>query len=77
MKGEQNTQSLAILTGDTYEFRGRLKADGWRWDPSRKAWTKIGEWTDSDHVLRSVRSIGGIRNRGDFSAMVDRSKAKG
>lgn len=63
---------LAILTGDTFEFRGRLKAY-WTWDTGRKAWTRTADDSETpDSILRDyVRGIGGIRNRGSFSVAIE------
>ena len=58
---------IAILTGSTFPVRAILKANGWTWDESRKAWTMADDWDDEAHVERRVRGYGGIRNRGVFS----------
>ena len=58
----------ALLTGDTFRFKDILKSHGWRWDAENKGWTKAAEWNDEADVISSVRSYGGIRNRGSFSA---------
>jgi hypothetical protein len=56
----------AYLLGDTYCIKGSIKAGGWRWDPGRKAWYMDGEWDDEAHVMRRVRGLAGVRNRGSF-----------
>lgn len=38
-----------ILTGNTYSIRESLKKDGFRWNPTRKAWTRSFE--DNDELL--------------------------
>jgi hypothetical protein len=58
----------ALLTGDTFRFKDILKSKGWRWDAENKGWTKAAEWDDEADVIYSVRSYGGIRNRGSFTA---------
>ncbi len=60
----------AYLTGDTYPVREKLKTRGWKWDAEQKAWTKTADWGDPEDVVNTVRSYGGIRNRGSFSATI-------
>ena len=62
---------IACLSGDTYRFRDIIKADGWKWDAYECAWWKDADWTDEDHVIRSVRGCAGIRNRGSFFARLE------
>jgi hypothetical protein len=65
---------LAILTGDTYQFRGQIKADGeWKWDAGRKAWIRtVADDYSAEMVERIyVRSINGIRNRGNFTVTLE------
>lgn len=38
-----------IVTGNTYPLRESLKKDGFRWNPSSKAWTK--NFNDTDEFL--------------------------
>jgi len=66
-KPEAAEMKRAYLLGDTYCVRGSIKAGGWRWDPGRKAWYMDGEWDDEAHVMRRVRGLAGVRNRGSFS----------
>ena len=64
--------ATAYLTGDTFPVRGRLQGAGWRWDASRKAyWKRVSADTTPDDVIRNVRLIGGIRNRGRFAATIE------
>ena len=63
----QTTTKLAVLTGDTFRFKSILKANGWKWDAARTAWTLADDWSDEAHVMRRVRGYAGIRNRGTFS----------
>lgn len=65
------TKTKAILTGDTFRFRGILKDHGWKWDPDAKAWTKEHTWKDEDHVITTIRGYGGIRNRGTFDVALE------
>jgi|DEB0MinimDraft_10_1074344.scaffolds.fasta_scaffold118368_2 hypothetical protein len=57
----------ALLTGDTFRFRGILKDKGWKWNAEERAWSKAADWRDEAEVIATVRSYGGIRNRGSFS----------
>jgi len=63
---------LAILSGNTFQFRDRLKAY-WTWDAARKVWTMPVEDTDTpESILRQyVRQLPGIRNRGDFAVTIE------
>jgi hypothetical protein len=57
----------AILTGDTFRHKAGLKGDGWKWSPERKAWTReVAEDATPEDVIRDVRLIPGVRNRGGF-----------
>lgn len=67
----QTTKRTAVLTGDTFPVKGILKANGWKYDADRKAWTLADDWDDKAHVIRRVRSYGGIRNRGNFAATIE------
>lgn len=67
------TDRKAWLSGDTYMVREILSSHGWRWDPSAHAYWKIADWNDEADVIRTIRGYGGIRNRGTFSARVERS----
>ena len=57
----------AYITGSTYPFRCIFASHGWRWEPTRKAWSKSANWRDESDVVRRVRMYAGIRNRGQFS----------
>lgn len=57
----------AYLVGDTYTIRAALKAGGWKWDASRKAWYMDGEWASEEHVAMRVHALPGVRNRGSYS----------
>jgi hypothetical protein len=57
----------AYLLGETYTIRAALKAGGWKWDASRKAWYKDAAWEDPGSVEMWVRLLPGVRNRGSFS----------
>lgn len=63
---------LAILTGDTFQVRARLK-DYWTWDARRKVWTLPVDDTDTPETImrQYVRNLPGIRNRGDFTVMIE------
>ena len=64
--------TTAYLTGSgAYLCRAILKDKGWRWDADRKAWYKTAEWEDEADVIATVRSYGGIRNRGTFAATIE------
>ena len=62
-----------VVSGDTYRFRERFKKAGWKWNPSKEGWMppETPETEDPERgakmVLSMVRSIDGIRNRGDFT----------
>ena len=74
LKGDTMTTATiktARLSGDTYNVRAILKSHGWQWDGDENVWTKDAAWTDESDVISSVRSYGGIRNRGSFSATID------
>lgn len=74
---------LAILTGDTYRFRDRIREDRdrsgartWTWDADRKAWTRALRDADADMTSdqvesRYVRSIPGIGNRGSLTVTIE------
>ena len=66
-KPEAAEMKRAYLLGGTYCVRGALKAGGWKWDKAKKAWYMDGEWDDEAHVMRRVRGLAGVRNRGTFS----------
>ena len=54
----------ALVTGDTFKVKDKLKSAGWKWVPESKGWTKDvnAEW-DARMVENDIRDIGGIRNR--------------
>ena len=59
----------AKITGTTYEFRSRLKRAGYEWDG--EAWTcDYASKPTEKRAIADVRAIGGIRNRGEFSAEI-------
>lgn len=63
------TTYIAILTGDTFRFRDRIKGEGWRWDAERRAWTQpISQETYHAGADKwrhhMVNAIPGIGNRG-------------
>jgi hypothetical protein len=61
----------AILSGDTYQFREILKRVGWKYDGDAKTWRKAVDATSkAEDVLRQVKGLGGIRNRGNLSVTV-------
>jgi len=64
-------ESKAILTGGTYMVRQRLAAKGWRWDAERKAYVKVAQWDSPADVIRTVRMYPGVRNRGNFAAILE------
>ena len=65
-KPEAAEMKRAYLLGDTYCVRGALKSAGCKWDAQKKAWYMDGEWDDESHVMRRVRGLAGVRNRGSF-----------
>lgn len=62
------TTKIAVLTGQTYDYRRPLQAGGWKWDAPRKAWTRAVAEGDTEQWIMSryVRALNGIRNRGEF-----------
>lgn len=62
---------MAIITGDTYMIRHSLKSGGWVWDDEAKVWTKpTTADADESDVLRGVRMLAGVRNRGNFTVSI-------
>ena len=64
---ETSAIRTALLTGDTFRFKDILKGKGWKWNAEERAWAKATDWRDEAEVITTVRSYGGIRNRGSFS----------
>lgn len=61
----------AILSGDTFQFREILKRAGWQYDGETKTWRKaVAADSKAEDVLRQVRGLGGIRNRGNLSVTI-------
>ena len=58
------TRKMALVTGNTFTVKEKLKGAGWRWVPESKGWTKDvpADW-DAGQVETDIRGIGGIRNR--------------
>lgn len=58
------TRKMALVTGNTFTVKDKLKGAGWKWVPEAKGWTKDvpAEW-DASQVETDIRGIGGIRNR--------------
>lgn len=70
-----------LITGDTYEYKGALKRDGgYYWDGARGAWVqkRVPEFEGVEELAKrardELRSVNGIRNRGNFTATVVDSK---
>jgi len=73
---ERKTGNMVLVTGDTYQYRGFFRKCGWNWNGAQRAWqpTKV-EWQEDPNdtargVLQEIRSINGIRNRGNFVVTV-------
>lgn len=68
--------ATAILSGDTYQFREILKRAGWQFDNTTKTWRKaVASDSQAEDVLRQVRGLGGVRNRGNLEMAI--AKAQG
>ena len=46
-----------IATGNTYALRNSLKKDGFRWNPTRKAWTKIYETENEQEQPEAIQTL--------------------
>lgn len=61
----------ATLSGDTFRFRSILRTAGWQYDGETKTWRKpVEAGSTPEDVLRRVRGLGGIRNRGNLSVAI-------
>lgn len=57
-------RKIAVVTGDTFTVKEKLKGAGWKWQPEVKGWAKDvpAEW-EAWQVEADIRGIAGIRNR--------------
>ena len=57
-------RKMAVVTGNTFTVKDKLKAMGWRWLPEQKGWTKDvpSEW-EAWQVETEIRGYAGVRNR--------------
>lgn len=69
---------ITVVTGDTYPYHEYFKREGWKWSTHAQGWmppTGSIDMTQSipnikKMIIHYVRSIDGIRNRGDFTARI-------
>lgn len=47
-----NTSTYTIhLTGNTYQWKDKIKEQGWKWNSLRKSWTKVVDAATVDAAL--------------------------
>lgn len=57
-------RKMAMVTGNTFTVKDKLKSMGWKWVQDAKGWTKDvpAEW-EAWQVESEIRSYAGVRNR--------------
>lgn len=59
-----NETKTALVTGNTFQVKDKLKSAGWQWVPAAKGWSKDVPASYTEKMAeQSIRDIGGIRNR--------------
>ena len=58
------TRRMVHLSGETFQIRGPLKNDDWKWNADEKRWEQmINDQWDEEMIKRHLHSLSGIRNR--------------